>query len=273
MKAVSEIPQLSIKELLAVEDFFQDYVKSGIWKIGVYNKEKSSLEDAGEAVVERLTRFLPSFKKSTKVLCLGAQGYNLGLHLVETYECKVEVFCDEEDISDAAYQKLEAALRPDKMNLAKGSLTASPYDWDTFDFVLSVETLGFHAEKERVLREVSYLLKPSGRVLFTLLHEQPSDEDSLLPWADAMGVISLREYQRIARTVDLEQVLERDMTEHLLRHYRKLSDLLEEEQSKAQKQMGKATAAKFHDWLQAGILGLDKGNLGWGVLQFQKRNV
>ncbi|RMF04320.1 MAG: methyltransferase domain-containing protein [Bacteroidetes bacterium] len=273
MKAVSEIPQLSIKELLSVEDFFQDYVKSGVWKIGFYDDEDSTLEYAGDAVVARLTRFLPSFKKSTKVLCIGAQAYNLGLHLVETYECKVEVFCDEDDISEAAYKKLEAQPRPDKMNLNKGSIMATPYDWDTFDFVLSVESLAFHTQKDRVLREVSYLLKPSGRVLFTVLHQQPSESENLLPWAEAMHVISLSDYQRIGRSIDLEQVLERDMTEHLLTHYRKLSKLLEQEKTKAQKQMGKATAAKFHDWLQAGILGLDKGNLGWGIVQFQKRNV
>lgn len=266
-------PHLEAKEILSIESFFQNHLDGAVWRIGVHDDETKNLEEAGINAVTSLTKLLPNFKKSSRILCLGAHAINLGQHLVKKYECKVEVFCDEATISEAAYKKLTELDTPDKLTLSRGLLTALPYDWNLFDMVLSIESLGFHQNKEKILREISYALKPSGRVLFTLLFQQKEADGEQHDWAEKLNLVTLAKYYRLAQNVDLERVLAKDMTAQLAKHYDFLHDYLQNLSAKNKKELGAKTVNNFSDWLKAYSNSLKESNLGWGVLQFQKRNV
>ncbi|MEL7221261.1 MAG: methyltransferase domain-containing protein [Bacteroidota bacterium] len=268
----SNHPHLDAKEILSIESFFQNHLDGAVWRIGVHEEDTKTLEEAGTNAVTSLTKLLPNFKKSSRILCLGAHAINLGQHLVKKYECKVEVFCDEATISEAAYKKLTELDTPEKLVLSRGLLTALPYDWNLFDMVLNVESLGFHENKEKVLREISYALKPSGRVLFTLLFQQKASGEQH-EWAERLNLVTLARYYRLAQNVDLERVLAKDRTAQLVQHYDFLHTYLQQLSAKDKKELGAKTVNNFSAWLEAYSDSLKESNLGWGILQFQKRNV
>lgn len=274
MKKSISLPQLSPKELIQIEEFFQEQFQGAVWRIGTYQKKTKSLEKAGEQAVATLMKFSPNIKKTSKILCLGAHAFNLGQHLASTHSCRVDVFCDEEMVSEKAFEQLNQFENPEKLELTRGSMTLLPYDWDTFDLILSLETLGFHQDKEKILRQIAYSLKPQAKVLFTLLYQQKKTAgQTSYDWGQGLGLITLDQYKKLARQADLERVLAKDMTQDLLQHYRLLGSYFQEHAETATQYMSKKTVTQFTKWLQVYSEHLEESNLGWGILQFQKRNV
>ncbi len=264
--------QLDSKEVVKIEHFFTEHFQQKVWRIGFYEQPEIKLEDAGAAAIKRLLRLLAGVKKSHKVLCLGAHGINLGHFLLDHFGCYVTVFCDEDLIEEQSYQKMVQGDYPEKMTIERGSLTSLPYSSDSFDAVISIETLGFYKDKEGALRQISYVLKPKGRMLFTSLFlRQPTSFLEIENSANSL--IGIDQYVRLVASSDLDQVLNKDMTAHLVQHYEELSGFIDRNKNDAVKLMGKQLTTKFSNWLLNYTSELKSTNLGWGILLFQKSNV
>ena len=267
-----KLVQLSSKEVVKLEHFFTEHFQRKVWRIGFYEEPETKLEDAGEAAIKRLLRLLAGVKKSHKVLCLGAHGINLGHFLLDRFGCYVTVFCDEDLIEEQSYQKMVEGGYPEKMTIERGSLTSLPYSSDSFDAVISVETLGFYKDKEGALRQISYVLKPKGRMLFTSLFlRQPASFTEIENSTNSL--IGIDQYVRLVASSDLDQVLNKDMTAHLVQHYEALTGFVDRNKDDAVKLMGEKLTTRFNNWLEAHATELNSGKLGWGMFLFQKSNV
>ena len=169
MNKLMELVQLNSKEVVKIEHFFTEHFERKVWRIGFYEEPDIKLENAGSAAIKRLLRLLAGVKKSHKVLCLGAHGINLGYLLLERFGCYVTVFCDEDITGEQSHEAMVEGDDAEKMTIERGTMSLLPYASNSFDAVISLETLAFIEDKEGVLRQIADVLKPKGRMLFTSL--------------------------------------------------------------------------------------------------------
>lgn len=266
-----KLVQLSSKEVVKVEHFFTEYFERKVWRIGFYEKPEAKLENAGAAAITRLLRLLAGVKKSHKVLCLGAHGINLGHLLLERFGCYVTVFCDEDITGEQSHQAMLEGDYPDNMTIDRGAATTLPYGRESFDAVVSLETLGFVDDKDGVLRQIADVLKPKGRMLFTSLFLRNPAPFTQIEESDN-PLIGIDQYVRLVANLDLDQVLNRDMTTHLIQHYEALASFMDEHKKEATKLLGKQLSSKFNEWLVSYAEQLKTDDLGWGIFLFQKSN-
>lgn len=265
------LPRLNIKEALQLNQFFDHHLQEQIWRMGFYESPAISLKNGIEVAVKRIVRLLAGVRKSHRVLCLGSHGLNLALYLIGEYQCKVELFCDENSTSEADLKELQAVSDSDRLTIRRGSFQLIPYDYESFDLAISVDTFGLIEEKEQVLRQISYVMKPKSRIMLTSLFLQelgPTVADTGMN----ASLVSIEKYQKIASAVDLEQVLQMDMTDHIIQHYSKLLTYTSQEGPEKRVRLQKALDDKFTNWLTTYQSQLSESGMGWGILQFQKRN-
>lgn len=272
MDKLMELVQLNSKEVVKIEHFFTEHFERKVWRIGFYEEPDIKLENAGAAAIKRLLRLLAGVKKSHKVLCLGAHGINLGYLLLERFGCYVTVFCDEDITGEQSHVAMVEGDDAEKMTIERGTMSLLPYASNSFDAVISLETLAFIEDKEGALRQIADVLKPKGRMLFTSLFlTDPAPFTKI--GSSATSLIGIDQYVRLVANSDLDQVLNRDMTSHLIRHYEALSGFMDDHQGEATTMLGKSLLGKFNKWLMTYTAQLKSDDLGWGVFLFQKSNV
>src|SRR6056297_778615 len=74
-------------------------------QIGIYKKEKDSIEKAQENLIARMLKILPNLKKASKVLVIGIGAAQAAVAIAEKNRCKVDYF----SFSEKAVKATEAA--------------------------------------------------------------------------------------------------------------------------------------------------------------------
>jgi ubiquinone/menaquinone biosynthesis C-methylase UbiE len=65
----------------------------------------------------------------------------------------------------AARRRFGEELRSGRLRIERATVEATPFEADSFDCVLSVNTIYFWADPDRGLREIHRVLKPGGRLV------------------------------------------------------------------------------------------------------------
>lgn len=246
--------------------------------IGMYDNDKQSIAEACHNTTVTMIQKLPKFKKSSIVLEIGSGYGTVTRYVAEEFGCKkmtcLNISEQENKVNESKNKK---AKLDDLITVTAGNYESILADFESFDVILSQDALTYSKDKDKVFSEVSWVLKPGGRFLFTDLLESVDCPDGAL---DAIydhfpniEFCSVKSYKRLTLRRELENVYAREFPEDLVMHYKKIKEALKVQSAK----LAKKTSASFVKEKQKGIQLLldaaEKGHLSWGILQFQKRNM
>jgi len=244
--------------------------------IGIYKKKSDSIAKGGENTIKTMIRLLPKIGKNTNVLDLGAGYGGAARYLAKKFQCKIDCLNLSEKENERNERLNEEAELDEYINVKTGSFEQIPYTRESFDIVWSQDAFLHSTKREKIFREASRVLKPEGRFIFTDPMQSDDCPDGVLQKVldrlhlEELG--SVKEYLRISRKVDLEQVLIKEMPDQLHTHYSKVLEATEEQYDEIVKKSSKKYIDNMIKGLKHWIEAADKGYLNWGILQFQKRN-
>ena len=245
--------------------------------VGIYQKESDSLSEATLKTIQKMVKLMPRIKKSSKVLILGYTHAPAARFLEQKYQCKIECLVSEEALQNKSRQNIPSEPLGDRINVTIGRADALTFPGETFDVVWSQDVFWSNPEKRKVFRQITNVLKPEGRLIFTdiMKGEQWSKtaSEELPEWFDSEILTTLKSYELLASRVDLEKVYIREMSLQLLKHHSVLLNKAEADLPGMTEKSEKALADKYIQDLKKWITAVEKGYLTWGILQFQKRNV
>jgi cyclopropane fatty-acyl-phospholipid synthase-like methyltransferase len=244
---------------------------------GIYKKKSDSIDTAAENTMKLMTRLLPKIGKNTHILNLGTSYGAAARFLAQKYQCKIECLSFSEQGNEYNEQLTKEAELEDHINIQIGNYEQLPFAREAFDIVWSQDAFFHNKQREKVFREVARVLKPEGRFIFTEVLKSQDCPEAVLKDIEAVvpvgHLFSIREYRRIARKADLEQVFVREMPEQLIKHYSKVIDAAKDQLKKLSEKADKDLLQNMIDTWGLYVENGEKGYLNWGILQFQKRNI
>ena len=271
-----QISQDNIEKKIVVK--FNDKVwEEGKIPTGIYNKPKQTIQKAIQNVVLAMVKKLPSLKKSHKILIIGSGFGGVARFIAQKYGCKVDCLNLNESENNRNKAKVKLADLEKLITITTGNFEDIPFDRETYDIVWSQDALLNSIDKKKAFREVTMVLKPEGRFIFTeTLQSEDCPEGALKMILDGLQIDqmeSINSYNKLARRVGLERVFAKQMPEQLVNHYSAVLLTLKDQYDKVVNKSNEAFIKKRMIDLQRCIDASQKGYLNWGILQFQKRNI
>ncbi len=256
---------------------YQHAGEDGLIRVGLYGDKELSITEANEKMLEKLDKLLPSIKKSTKVLIIGA-GYGVSARfLAEKYNCKIDCLNIDPLQNEFNEEKNKAAELNNYITITEGGFDRVPHVGEDYDIILAQDILLFAEDKIRLFREAARALKPEGRFIFTAIMEKEmnfgQDLEELLAYLQIEELTTLSLYKRMANQADLEQVYILELPEEFGKHFKNFQNKIQSADKKATAKIKSATLDQANKGLQLWLEAYEKGLLNWGILQFQKRNV
>ena len=241
--------------------------------VGIYDNAEQNLKEAAQNTTLVMLKKLPNFKKSHKILDIGAGYGGAARYIAETFGCKVECFNLSEKQNKRNVSKIKAAGLDSLISVSEGNFEQLPYDHESYDFIWSQDALFHSNNKGKILREISWVLKPGGRFVFTDIMQNEGCPQEVLTSTGLPELGSVKDYERLLGRTDLEMVFVKEMPEQLQNHYEKVLATLKDQADKIAKKSSKTYIQNKTKELQTRVDAVKNGHLTWGILQFQKRNM
>ena len=241
--------------------------------VGIYATPEEKIRDASRRTVERITeRLSPS--GDWKILDIGAGYGGAARYLAETFGCFVECLNLSEIQNQRNRDMNQDAGLTNLISVTDGSFEELPFADATYDAIWSQDAILHSGNREKVLAEVSRVMKPGGTFIFTDPMQSPDCPPGVLqPVLDRIHLATMGSvpfYKQAAADVGLEFLDFEDLTEQLVRHY---SRVLEETKVRYEEITGYCSA-EYIDRMQAGLSRwIEAGEneyLNWGILRFKK---
>lgn len=244
--------------------------------VGLYDEDNSTIVDASKNIVLAMAKKIPRIKKSSKMLDLGS-GYGGSVRIIaEEFGCKIECLNISEIENKHNEVKTKKAGLDNLINITTGNFESILFDHETFDLIWSQDALQHSNNKEKVFSELSWVLKPGGRFIFTDLlqtNDCPAGGlDELYEHFPNVDLGSIKTYKRITLGSDLQNVYAKELPEQLLNHNKKVIEKIKKERTALSKKSNKAFVDKTLKGLDIIVDLAEKGHLSWGIMMFQKRN-
>ncbi|NND07146.1 MAG: class I SAM-dependent methyltransferase [Saprospiraceae bacterium] len=255
-----------------VQSFLESVLETHFLHIGLYGDEELSVDDASKAILAKMLKLLPKVNKSTKFLELGA-GKGAGARfIVDQYGSKVDCV-NISKVENKLHTKLNSAeeIYEQSIKILEGDFQDMLFENANYDFVLAQESLLHSAEKEHVFRQITRALKPEGRLVLTEIMKTDNAEENNAFLLEKQGLIelaTLATYKRLARTNNLYTAYIREMPEELKNHALAVLNALGTTKKKVTSADQKFVSEICQDTIDA----VDKEQLTWGILIFQKIN-
>lgn len=268
------------------EDYYNskdaNYFYQNIWSpdfthVGTYKDEDVSIEEASIAMIKRMVRLLPRIKKSTKFLDLGSGYGGAARFIAETYECSITCVNISETQNEINNKLNKEAGLDEKITVVKANFEELPFQRDSFDMVWSQDAFLHSDHKDLIFREVSRVINNEGRFIFTdFIKNEDSPKEVLQPILERLQLKDLgtfKQYDRLARSVDMAKVYNKDMPEMMIIHYKKVLEKLKAEYSSITKKASQKYIDDMMKGLQNWIDGAEAGHISWALFQYQKKKV
>jgi sarcosine/dimethylglycine N-methyltransferase len=242
--------------------------------IGLYRSEDESIFEASARTKQMMASFLGNFGQDSKVLDIGAGFGGTARFLAKTYGCKVTAL-NLSEVQNDRHRQMNAELRLDDLiEVVDGNFEDIPFQEAAFDIVWSQDAILHSGDRDRVIAEVSRVLKGMGDFIFTdPMQSDSCREDVLQPILDRLHLNSLASpdfYREAARRYDLKEVRFKDLTSDLVTHYTRV---LRETVHRENELDGLITPLYLENMkkgLDYWIDGGKKGYLTWGIFHFRK---
>ncbi|MFT6334570.1 MAG: sarcosine/dimethylglycine N-methyltransferase [Saprospiraceae bacterium] len=243
----------------------------GEWKTfhtGIYKGDNEDIGVALQHTIERMVRLMPNIKKSSKILVLGGANSYPAVFLATRYGSKTDCIAQSDEAAKTIEKYAKSHGKDDTITVHVQPFSKTMFSDGNFDIIWSMDGVHTTENKRTMIREAARLLVPEGRFIFCDYMKKGSGDSE-----DTDEYMTSKGYLKLADKADLERVYLREMAGDASRHHGILLEHIDKNKAKLAKKVG----AKKLDTIIADITDrksrLDDGELDWGFLQFQKRNV
>ena len=247
--------------------------------VGLYETEGEPIIDASHRTVRQLAKCLGKVGPQHvgpqhQVLDIGSGYGGAARYLADTFGCTVTALNLSEKENERARQCNIARGLSDKITVVDGSFESIPADDLSFDIVWSQDAILHSGNREKVLQEVTRVLKPGGRFVFTdPMQSDDCPEGVLGPILDRIHLSTLgspKFYRHTLSANGLTEVRFEEHSQQLVNHYRSVL----QETNRRQQELEKAVSPEYIERMKTGLAhwieGGEKGHLCWGIFVFRK---
>jgi sarcosine/dimethylglycine N-methyltransferase len=237
--------------------------------IGLYRAPDEDIDAASRRTVEQMAGKV-EITPDTRILDIGAGYGGAARYLAKTYGCRVSCLnlSEVENARNVEYNR--AAGLDELIEVKDGSFEDIPYQDNAFDIVWSQDAILHSGDRERVLEEVTRVLKGGGSFIFT----DPMAADSarhkdLGPILDRLNLDTMGSpafYRRELARLGLQSFDFEDLTENLPTHYARVLDVLESREADLADRISDEYRTKMKAGLKNWVAGGKAGNLAWGII-------
>lgn len=208
-----------------IQEFYD--ASSGLWEQvwgehmhhGYYGADGSLKKERREAQIDLIEELLDwaNVEPTATILDVGCGIGGSSLYLAAKFRASVTGITLSPNQASRATQRARAAGLSEFTRFLVADALEMPFADDSFDFVWSLESGEHMPDKTKFMQEMCRVLKPGGKLLMVTWCHRPTDEQPLtedeqqhlqeiyrvycLPY-----VISLPEYEQIARSLPLQNI-------------------------------------------------------------------
>jgi sarcosine/dimethylglycine N-methyltransferase len=241
--------------------------------IGLYHSLDESIIEASHRTVRHMAEKL-DLTPEMKVLDIGSGYCGAARYLAETYGCSITALNLSEKENQRARDLNQIRGLDDKIQVMDASFENIPAEENSFDIIWSQDAILHSGQKEQVFKEVSRVLKPGGRFIFT----DPMQADNCPPnvlqpvlnriHLDSLGSFAF--YRQLGKQLGWNEIEIENMTPQLVTHYTRVRQELVKKRGELEGKVSEEYIDRMiqglGNWVDAG----DSGYLSWGILLFQK---
>jgi sarcosine/dimethylglycine N-methyltransferase len=242
--------------------------------IGLYQTPDEDIAAASRRTVETMASRLDGVSADSRVLDMGAGFGGAARWLAKTHGCKVTAL----NLSTVQNER-DRQMNQDQgldhlVEVVDASFEEVPQDDGSYDFIWSQDAILHSGNREKVMDEVTRLLKPGGQFVFTDPMASDACPDGVLqPILDRIHLEDLGSpgfYQKALGDRGFKDHGFDDHTDQLINHY---SRVLNETECR-EGEICSVVSQDYIDRMKKGLMhwveGGKKGHLAWGIFHFEK---
>ncbi|MGP4020258.1 glycine/sarcosine N-methyltransferase [Saccharopolyspora sp. 5N708] len=237
--------------------------------IGIYQTPDEDIDAASRRTVAQMAGKV-EITPDTKILDIGSGYGGAARYLAETYGCKVSCLnlSEVENARNAEFNR--AAGLDELIEVKDGSFEDIPFQDNAFDIVWSQDAILHSGDRERVLEEVTRVLKRGGSFLFT--DPMAADDARVQDLGPILARLNLDTmgspgfYRRELARLGLQNFEFEELTEYLCTHYARVLEVLESQEAELADRISDEYRTKMKTGLQNWVAGGKAGNLAWGII-------
>ena len=244
--------------------------------IGLYQSEDEPILDASRRIVAHIGDLIGSNKAGQTFLDLGSGYGGTDRYMHQTLGLKVTGLNLSEVENERNRQFNRDLGLEDEIDVYDGNFEELPFEHDSFDIVFSQDSFLHSGNREKIIEEVSRVLKPGGLFIFTdPMMADDCPEGVLKPILDRLHLDTLGSpafYRDACKRNGMTEIGFEDHTPQLPRHYgRVLEETERREQELVEKDLvSQAYIDRMKTGLKNWVNGGNDGYLTWGIFRFQK---
>lgn len=242
--------------------------------IGLYGTA-SDIATASRLTVDEMARIAAPIGPETTILDIGSGYGGAARLLAKAHGCKVDCLNLSRTQNNTNERLTAEQGLGHLINVVHGSFEDIPSPNACYDLVWSQDAILHSPRRETVLAEVFRVLKSAGRFIFTDPMQADDCPNGVLQAVydrihlEDLGSFAF--YRKTAKCQGFEELRVIDHTQHLRKHYHRVS----EELATNFERMATVSSKEYLDRMMAGldhwIAAADKGYLAWGIMYFQKQ--
>jgi sarcosine/dimethylglycine N-methyltransferase len=242
--------------------------------VGIYETAGESVAAASRCTVEQLSTRLSALNADARVLDIGSGYGGAARHLASTYSCRITGLCISE-VENERHRAMNRAQGLDHLiEVVDGNFEDMPFEDESFDIVWSQDAMLHSAERMRVFREVSRVLRTGGEFIFTdLMMADGCPEAAVKPILDRLLLESMASpefYRFTASHCGFEELSYEDLTPHMTMHYERVLEDMDALVADDSSALDAAYVERARTGLQRWVDGGQAGHLAWGVFHYRR---
>jgi sarcosine/dimethylglycine N-methyltransferase len=258
------------------DEFYREIWGGEDIHVGLYASAQEPIFDASRRTVEHMASLVENLNEGSRVLDIGSGYCGPARFLARRYGCRV-VALNQSSVQNRRARRLNREQSLEHLiEVMEANFEEIPYPDDSFDVVWSQEALLHSEERAKVFEEVSRVLRPDGKFIFTdPMRSDECPEGVLEPILDRLHLETLASpgfYREQARRLGMEEVAFDERTEQLVNHYARVLEETERREEELSATLSKDYIERQKEglvyWIEGGRAG---GHLAWGIFRFRKK--